>query len=797
MNEIIDAAEAENIATFVRAPSGVGKTTLVSQCLGARRLYPVIEADLGASVAQSDRGELVYQLAHQLNELGEHAQCPTLRDWVLNFNKREFLAKICKEFAKDIQNYTGKKSEAADRIWRIVFKQGEYSNAPTLGRVPDDQFQLAKGYVSACARSTSLCFRILNAHRIDADSLDLCAQVACRDGRTRTLFILECSENGSGDADIAPIRERLARAGIRVETLLVEPMDFTEIADAYGVADTELRDAAQQRFYDKSGNLRDLKDFLKCRLEKLRYERKTRPENNVDRSPPSSDGTAGLIGFASRSAQLAVAVIALNGGRAKLLFLESVLANHPLMSASDIDHVLKQLDRLDIAGRKWDEAEIRHDSISVQLLEKTEFRTVTLQAARSMITWFERQLSTLLTDDWNRIGILGKLVFLYAFTNDPAGVRSVLPDLGDSALRITRPTHAREAVSPVLRLLDGRLPQRDSDALRTMLAPILYDCRLYEDALTLIENIRHSGPDSALLYAATLNRLDRHDEAIAECDRIRQAPAFAETHRVRATIISLYAHRSNVQFDEALSLFRHLMSMDVVDPLDKALALRTAEVVLRIDKSIAYLVQARRLLRGRDNMLEGFTCVDLGMQHGRLGRSRAALAYCTAADKRLKVAPAQRFGSINNRAAIRLQLGIADEDTMADLEHVKEVAPIDFDQLAAENNLVIAQAVRFDHEKALAGCERIRERLASWPNPDKSLLAMLYYNMSWAMRKVGNDQWAHEYGKYHSDYSGKDVGRWRVANFGEAPKRDYVKRLPYKVCWLSPWHFPLRMDVRS
>ena len=649
---------------------------------------------------------------------------------------------------------------------------------------------LSKQYVIDALANTPAFLSIFNAQTLDDVSYQFFQELLVDHPGHKLIFEFTGDEP-SGRLD--SLKRLLEEKGVRTYTAPVKKIDFEEFAHSLArmAIDDEIIAQAKERYEETNGNIRDM-------LYHVDYDLRRRDfGQSSSLTKTQARGTRAALNLATDTERLVLSVVALHGGEILSDRLNSILTASDLFSFTPLTEAVDRLQSLGLIKVEGALVACEHDDVSHHVGDWSEYRKFVLVAARRMIAFFEKTFDAENQPDITQMEALGRLIFLYAVTNDAEGLRSVLAELDRQCARYSRPAEARRALIPIKKMLDEARTEQLLH-LRAAYCATTYNCRLYDEAQEIVETLPPGEPCVRLMKAATYNRLDRHDIALAICAAIAVDPEVPQSVKVRARIVSIYAHRSRCDFSAALTAFHSGEAADIRDPLDKALFLRTAEVILRTDLSLPYLQRAKSLFDEHEaRLLKGFTCIDIGMQMGRLGRHKEAREELGMAENLLKAAPSQRFATANNLAIIDLNEGTCTENTLALLRYTRETAPIDFDSIAAEINLLIAHTLRGEQATAVDCMKSVVQRIEAWSNPDDGLVELVAHNLGWAARTFGSDEVADRYRHLQMQHSKANHSTWKAETFGPIPREYPVPDLPYRVCWLSPWHFPMHIKLQA
>jgi len=119
-----------------------------------------------------------------------------------------------------------------------------------------------------------------------------------------------------------------------------------------------------------------------------------------------------------------------------------------------------------------------------------------------------------------------------------------------------------------------------------------------------------------------------------------------------------------------------------------------------------------------------------------------------------------------------------------------------FDRLAAEMNLLIAYTMRNERKLVKQVSRNLIKGVQRWEKRDQGLLELIGYNLAWATHKCGGDPLlVKRFKQYQKQYLNANHWTWKEQKFGHLPDEYTLPGKPYRVCWLSPWHFPMSITL--
>ncbi|HUC62799.1 MAG TPA: hypothetical protein VMF53_12675 [Alphaproteobacteria bacterium] len=780
------------MAVLLYGRSGIGKSYLSNE------LTTWFPGHLAIKVRLSDQSNAALDGAAQravgeyLNDLAGKGEIPfpTFDRWFRKNPGNGFLNRLLEDVYEDLQVQLQHKIPGATSVLGWLTGTGKYAARHVFGASVEAGAVLSKQYAIEALANIPAFLSVFNAQTLDDVSCHFFEELLADHPGHKLIFEFT-GEEPSGRLDW--LKWLLEEKGVRTLAVPVKKIDFDEFAHSFAsmAIDDDIIAHARERYEETNGNVRDM-------LYNVDYDLRLR---KIGHSLPFVDvqakGTRAALDLATDAERFVLAVIALHGGDIPKDRLEPILVASDLFAVTPVGRALDRLRSLGLIRIEDTRVACDHDDVSHQVLDWVKYGKFVLLAARRMTVFFEQSFDVGIPQDVTQMEALGRLIYLNSVTSDAEGLRSLLGELDRQCARFPRPAEARRALTPIKGILDGASAEQFLH-LRAAYCATAYNCRLYDEALNTVEALPPDEPDVRLMKAATYNRLDRHDSALALCAAIAGDAAMPQRVKVRAVIVSIYAHRSRCDFPAALAAFHSWEAADIRDPVDKALFLRTAEVILRADLSLPYLRRAKALFEDSgDPLLKGFTCIDIGMQLGRLGRYETARIELHEAEDLLKAAPSQRFATANNLAVINLNEGICDDNTVALLSYTHETAPIEFDSIAAEVNLLIAHTLRREEATTIDYMTSIVHRIEAWATPDGSLLELLFHNLAWAARQFGHHEEADTFSQFQKRHNNANHTTWKANTFGPVPPEYTLPELPYRVCWLSPWHFPMRVTLRA
>jgi tetratricopeptide (TPR) repeat protein len=298
-------------------------------------------------------------------------------------------------------------------------------------------------------------------------------------------------------------------------------------------------------------------------------------------------------------------------------------------------------------------------------------------------------------------------------------------------------------------------------------------------------------------WAAVLDRLDRHDEAIQFIrHRLSQPRSTRLEYTFYLKLILMVSHRSCNQFTECKDVFNELIH----NPDYRALPaypylLRNAEIVLPDDESVAPVEESIRQFVLLENPTgEAHSRITLAMYLALAGKIEAAEQQLDRAGRLLQGRSMERHVVLNDRAVLRLLRQPEDcAGAIALLNSALSTVTTSFDYGAIYNNMLIAYTRQHNHGAA----EELERRiLALLPQqPDQVLHRTLYYNLAYAAGERYDTFSAERFRARVDEIGPLGDPYWesRLSSPGGAVSEgeDFMLAFPFHPVFITNWHLEI------
>lgn len=773
--------------------SGIGKT-YISDLLASRNvaLLP-LEVSFSATdsavidgVAQRTIGLYLHNTATQ-----KKRSFPTFERWLKTYSKKDLLERLLEDIYDDFKEKHARKLAGIPSLIEYFTATGKFSPARVFDAKVGAGVSLSSQYVMDSLVSNPFFCRIRNAQKIDEVSCDFLSELVFNSKGSKVIFEFTCDEV---DGKMQRVIDVFGNRDLVVKPHAVGIIDFDEFKNSFlnlppregnNEIDSMIIESARERYAETSGNVLDMLYHVDTLL--LGCSKTT----NI-----SLKGTRAKLNQVRDIERIIISMLALHGGAIKSSRLKALLGRQILFSHKSLAHSIADLISKQLVRKRKNTYMLLHDDVSHQILTWDEYSRAVQLVAKDMVGYFEDELANNKSKS-EYIEIVGRLIHLNSVVEDAEALRSLLAELERKSASFLSPEEARRALMPIWKMIKGT-ENNSLLHLKAAYCTTAYNSRLYQEAHDSLSLMPQDEHDVRLMQAAVLNRMDEHDHALKCCAAILSDSSISSDRKIHARIVAIYAYRSKCEFEACYQVFRQGKSKLNGSPVNQALFLRTAEVILRADLSLPYLQASKRQFRkSGQTELWAYACIDLGMQLGRLGNVVEARRELKEADELLAVNPTQRFAVSNNLAVINMNEGIFDDDTISLLLYTQKTSTIVFDKLAAKMNLLIAYTMRNERDSVRQTFDDLLKGVGGWEKRDQGLLELIGCNMAWSTKTLkGDPRKILKFKQYQQQYLTANHWTWKNTKFGPIPGEYMLPNKPYRVCWLSPWHFPMSIKLQ-
>ncbi|MGE4290985.1 MAG: hypothetical protein AB7E32_02135 [Desulfovibrio sp.] len=795
LSEAMDSTQHPVAGFALYGRSGIGKTfisdLLATKNVGLKALeipFSATDSAVKDGFAQRALGKTIHEEAER-----DSVHFKTFEKWLLSYPKKNLLCRLLNDVYQDFKDQYIRKITGASATIEYFTATGEFSPLKVFDSKVEAGISLASQYVIDSLSKVKFLCKIRNAQRIDEVSCAFLSELLLYSPGSKILFEFTCEEI---EGKMKRVLDIFAERGLTIKPHPVSIIDFEEfkssmidlsVEHGHRPIDDSVIESARERYHETSGNILDMFYHIETLLLRC------------GKSPNAKlKGTRARLNQIRDAERIIISILALHGGSIGNVRLKSLLGRSLLFSREALARAVSSLLDKRLIQKQRNNYMLYHDDVSHQILTWDEYSRVVQLVAKDMVAFFESELvKTESRSDY--IEIFGRLIHLNCIVEDTEAIRTLLVDLERINCSFHSPEEARRALEPIAKIFN-KYENVALAHLKAVYCTTAYNNRLYNETWRVLSGIQSNSDDIYIMQAAVLNRMDEHDKALECCSSIIAHNAIPAGTKIRARIVAIYAYRSKCEFEACYRMFcegKESLTSET-ESKDQALFLRTAEVILRADLSLPYLRTSKQKFKKlNEKILLAYVCIDLGMQLGRLGLADEAREELNEANDLLAANPTQRFAVTNNLAVINMNEGRFDNNTISMLLYTHRTSTIVFDKLAALMNLLIAYTMRTERYAAQKVADDLISGVGRWKKRDPGLLELIGYNLAWSTKKLGGDsKKVQRFQLYQKKYLEANHWIWKEQKFGPLPEKYILPRKPFRVCWLSPWHFPMSIMLQ-
>jgi tetratricopeptide (TPR) repeat protein len=777
----------ENTIILIHGNTGVGKSALTGKLIAEHPALPGVKVRTLAG-EQKD-GHYIHELAKALDEASERLYIPSLQRFLRHVPSVE----MRKHYARSLATSLGeidptRLAKAGDLVWQWIAGTGQFS-AERLFRSTQSEVTLTFfEYIKHVWQNHRFILNFENVQSMDRPSLELMLNLFAipRDQRV----LLELTLDKPGVWTSAELRESIRARGCRVETFHLEMLPFKDVARL--MPPQQAAAILEHAYYEANGNLKDFGD-----LQVVFFRDPT--QGDVP-AVAALSGTSLRISLLHKSAIFTLCCIAVHEREVNLDLLHALVRSHPYFASAFIDTAgaLQDLESETLVQTEQGRVRVTHDWVADVVLSGPEFmkyRDIARQA------WANLYGELFRSADYSVASKSEVLYHLFAFLLETSVDRlyDVVEEIKRFALSSLYPRSTLVLLEKLRTRLTAKQDARGLAHTRVSVAilDIFYQLGLFEEACAALDAMTGDMPLLDVYWAAVLDRLDRHDEAIQlirHCLSQPRSPLPEYTFYLK--LILMVSYRSRNQYTECEDVFNELIR----NPEYRALPaypylLRNAEIVLPEDQAVASVEESIRQFVLRENPTgEAHSRITLAMYLAIAGKIEAAEQDLDRAERLLQSRSMERHVVLNDRAVLRLLRQPEDcAGAIALLNSAISTVTTSFDYAAVYNNLLIAYTRQHNHGAA----EELERRiLALLPQqPDQVLHRSLYYNLAYAAGERHDTFSAERFRARAEEIGSMGDPYWelRLSSPGGTVSEcdDFMLAFPFHPVFITNWHLEI------
>lgn len=732
----------------VHGGEGVGKTSLINKSIDEYFDDQVLKVIVTFNPYRSyESGAFLRKIAHEIHQaLSQIGAYYILESFLLSMKAEPVMARIASagglDLIKSIPGLGAAAKELTESI-KDTAKLKDFFIAPATTKDLD----LFLNYIIYVAKSRHICIHIKNFQVIDEFSL---SSIEDYSGCLSNIsMIAECTESPSDLFQDGQKFKRLRYVFDKLEIIEVKPLPLELLYDQIISRPSALFSLIAKSYQAEAGNLKDIERLLSVPSE-------------ASKELSISSINTGLLKSLPRGQLITLMLLCLNDGVLRSgmlsLLLRKAAPEYRLEYSELRAGALSQFVSLD------DEiCALDHDSTIGRLLMNDDFQFERQYAAHLLrVSLFEA------TSDIRKFSLQDLLQYirLSILCNDADAVSSAL-DIVDSLF--TADSGLEDVIETTITFLEKltKINEQHSDIIAKKLVRILFRHNLLSKVTLITERIADRGRDELYYHVVALlssvNLVGANNWlAIAENRFLGESPNPPQGERLLFTLLRVWYLRLIGDIEAAISLYRSIAIDAIEDMEQKATALRYAEIA-DIDDAAPRLLRARDIaeslpLRDLANDIELALSLEKA-ESGRITEAREALAAVALRVERKSFF--FRYSVLNNALACDVLDGVSASST--ELEGLRRWISDPFDRLIVENNIMLGNILRSEHDSAHQKALVIEALIDISSNMEKNIVKISYLNLSYAYGILGNAGKADYYWSRMSETkTAVDLNYWRT-----------------------------------
>ena len=778
-----------NKVLFLEGATGVGKSSLTRKLLAEQGRSRAVK--LPALATTHQEGDYVARLAETIDKQEQgHGSAHTFAAYLSRLPsstiRRRYNHLLITEFTKSALSPASALLPIRERKAQL----GRYDPELVFRSVDSEATLVSFDYLRDTLSANRYIVNIENFQAIDTTSLNLVARLA--QDHNRHCFILEITVGDSDLPSVDELAQPFRHAGCEVARLRLDKLPLEDLLSL--LTDKDLRALVKELWISYEGNLRKLRDLDVVVLSQ------GRPAVTA-LSTQEADPTYLRVQSLPRSEIFTLALIVAHRSSVERELFQHLYAPPAEIPDPTIDFQLC-LDHLAGAGlvvSTGSRVSVEHDHVAASYERHEDFQKYLILARRNWTNVYQALFDAGDFSFISKSEVLGNL-FLFLSKVNPPGCFVLLPEIKAVAQNSLYPKTALsllENLAAALRDYEGP----DSNSLievSEFLLDLYYELGLFEDALAVLEHLPVDRLKASLLKVALLDRVDRHEEALALGELLLRTYATSDIVCLIVHLIQLTSLRSLNRFGDAAKLLTRVLRKKAYKELPEyGYLLRNSQFLLSMREGLKNLRESVNFFRQRRlEIAEAHSRIGLGMRLIELGQVEDGLVEFKASEDALQGRSMERHVLLNNEAvALGYRSPPQLAEALSNLMNARYTLTTNFDWIAVLNNMAIVASRLQQHAAYQETAQRLEELLVD--QPDLIIHRITYFNLAYAARQVGLAEVASRFSaraRSISFGSGEYENYWAHRLEGARLSGDsfrFIASHPFEPVFISYWHFPI------
>jgi hypothetical protein len=700
-------AEPQSGATalFIRAPSGVGKSSILLEFFRRQARLKAVRVPMLARL-DTDRLDYLNHIVRELDEFAARARSfPRFQQFLSLSRSPQIAAETASRVVGRISAWFPA-GAAAVPIAQKVLHTEEYSGQAIMFRDKSLDVAATSSYVAEFMRDPMAALAIENVQYIDDRSLLILLNVI--EETHSGYWIFEYTNNADGHA-FDTLMSRVRSTGADVRSMEISGLPWDELRREFAIENPTVESILRQYYLESNGNLRNFLDATRL----------SGPGGNPLLAHGSTSATKQVLARLPSDRAQIVALLAMHDGEVEIGLLKhawiQIRNRAPFPEKYDFEGEISHLTQENICRCNGSIVKFDHDSVLRTAQEIDEHERMRRIAATAWLHIYREMRRT--SDIFVAPAAISSAILFYSFyLGDEAELFSTLRNLTAESLAGLAPKRLLKYVEALYSRIDatGRTDKDRLHEVTKRVIRILYRINAFDVAQRLVGMLQPSSSVTRFYQAAIAVELDKPNDALVQCENILQdlSLGLGDLLIPSARLIKLAALRMTNQIADCEAEYRALQHEQVFkrSPLEPHFLIQ-AGLALPTDEAVPLVREGVAMFHKMDAPYEA-NCgrVTLSQCLGDLGRLDEAAAALDAVESS-GMEERERYTVWNNRVVLNLYRRHSDDEMLRVLREAILLPDDRFSRLIILINLLLVHTLRYARAEAQEVADHIHKML--------------------------------------------------------------------------------------